>query len=140
MSEYQLWHGDCLQEMDRIEAGSVDMILADLPYQTTENIWDSMIPFEPLWKQYKRVIKKQATIVLTATSPFNYQLYNSNPAWFKYEWIWNKCNISNPLMSWQQPLRQHEFVMVFYKSAIYIPQMTKGRMREKNGPRSGMDS
>jgi DNA modification methylase len=135
--DYQLYLGDCLEVMQQFEKRSIDLILADLPYGTTDSEWDSIIPLDKLWDQYKRVIK-EAAIVLTAANPFNYILYNSNPTWFKYDWIWDKKNISNPLMGWQQPLRKHEYVLVFYKGSItYNPQMTKGQMRLKGGRRAG---
>jgi site-specific DNA-methyltransferase (adenine-specific) len=130
--------GDCLEVMPGIPEKSIGMILADLPYQETDCDWDKMIPLEPLWSQYKRIITDRGVIVLTAASPFNYVLYNSNPDWFKYEWVWDKRNISNPLMGWQQPLRKHEYVLVFYKNgATYNPQMTKGGLRDKGGKRYG---
>ena len=83
-------HGDCLEVMPQLPNGSVDMILCDLPYGTTACKWDTIIPFEPLWKQYKRIIKSNGAIVLTASQPFTSALVMSNPKWFKYELIWDK--------------------------------------------------
>src|SRR5690606_36519312 len=87
---YSLFLGDCLERMAEIPDGSVDMILADLPYGTTACKWDSVIPFEPLWAHYKRIAKKNAAIVLTASQPFTSALVMSNIKCFKYEWIWEK--------------------------------------------------
>ena len=83
-------HGDCLIEMPKIPDKSVDMILCDLPYGTTACSWDTIIPFEPLWKEYKRIIKDNGAIVLTASQPFTSALVMSNAKMFKYEWIWEK--------------------------------------------------
>lgn len=84
----QLYKGDCLEIMKYISDKSIDMILCDLPYGTTANKWDSVIPLEELWKQYERIIKDNGAIVLTASQPFTTDLINSNRKLFKYEWIW----------------------------------------------------
>ena len=86
----QLYKGDCLEIMKDIKDKSIDMILCDLPYGTTANKWDSVIPLEELWKQYERIIKDNGAIVLTASQPFTTDLINSNRKLFKYEWIWVK--------------------------------------------------
>jgi site-specific DNA-methyltransferase (adenine-specific) len=99
--------------MKDIPDGSVDMILCDLPYGTTACAWDSVIPFEPLWEQYKRVIKPNAAIVLTASQPFTTALISSNYKMFKYEWIWEKTKASNFVHSNYQPLKAHENICVF---------------------------
>jgi site-specific DNA-methyltransferase (adenine-specific) len=124
----KLLHGDCLELMTTIPDGSVDMILCDLPYGTTQNKWDSVIPFEKLWSQYKRVIKKNGAIVLTAQTPFDKVLGVSNLAWLKYEWIWKKRSGTGHLNSKKMPMKNHENILVFYKDApTYNPQMTKGK-------------
>ena len=118
-------HGDCLEEMKRIPDKSLDMILCDLPYGTTACKWDSVIPFEPLWEQYKRIVKPSAAIVLTASQPFTSQLVMSNPKWFKYEWIWEKTRPSGFFDAHKKPLKYHENVCVFYSSLpTYNPQKT----------------
>lgn len=118
--------GDCLEVMKDIPDGSVDMILADLPYGTTACKWDTIIPFEPLWKQYKRVIKDNGAIVLTASQPFTSALVMSNIKMFKYEWIWDKKRHSNPLIAKKQPLNNYENIVVFYSSQpTYNPQPYK---------------
>lgn len=103
------------------------MILCDLPYGTTQNKWDSIIPLESMWEQYERVIKDNGAIVLTAAYPFNATLINSNKALFKYDLIWDKSLITGHLNAKRMPLRQHEDVLVFYKKPpTYNPQMTTG--------------
>ena len=124
-----LLQGDCLELMKDVPDGSVDMILADLPYGTTRNKWDEVIPFEPLWEQYERVIKDNGAIVLTASQPFTTDLIASNRKLYKYIWYWQKTKPSNHLNAKRQPLRTIEDIVVFYKKqATYNPKMTK---REK---------
>lgn len=86
----KIYNEDCLVGMQEIQDGSIDMILTDLPYGTTANEWDSIIPLEPLWEQYKRVIKENGAIVLTAQTPFDKVLGASNLEMLRYEWIWDK--------------------------------------------------
>ena len=120
--------GDCLEIMPRIASGSVDLILADLPYGTTRNKWDSVIPLEEMWAEYERIIKPNGAIVLTAAQPFTSALVMSNPKLFKYEWIWSKTIGSGQLNAHKQPLRTHESVLVFYKKPpTYNPQMSEGK-------------
>jgi len=107
--------GDCLEVMKDIPDKSVDMILCDLPYGTTACRWDVVIPFEPLWEQYERVIKDNGAIVLTASQPFTSALIMSNPKMFKYEWIWLKTRASNFQNARRMPMKRHENVCVFYK-------------------------
>ena len=126
----QLLNGDCLQLMKQIPNKSIDMILCDLPYGTTACKWDTVIPFEPLWEQYNRIIKDNGAIVLFGSEPFSSALRMSNIKNFKYDWIWNKKLAGNGILAKKQPLKIHEIVSVF-NSGIYIPQMTKGRYRKK---------
>jgi hypothetical protein len=114
----ELFEGDCLEIMPEIPDGSIDMILADLPYGTTQNKWDSVIPLDLLWKQYNRVIKYNGAIVLVM----------SNPKMFKYEWVWDKINkFSGHLNAKKQPIRQTERINVFYKKqCVYNPIMEQG--------------
>lgn len=119
----EFWLGDCLDRMAEIPDGSVDMILCDLPYGTTQNKWDSVVPFEPLWANYWRVAKPNAAIVLTAAQPFTSALVMSQVDRFKYGWVWRKSRATGVLNAKKQPLRQHEDVTVFYRSQpIYNPQ------------------
>lgn len=125
-----VWLGDCLELMQNIPAKSVDMILCDLPYGTTACKWDTVIPFEPLWTQYKRIIKDNGAIVLTASQPFTSQLVMSNLKLFKYSLVWNKKIVTGFLNSKRQPLRQHEDILVFYsKQPTYNPQMHQNKLK-----------
>ena len=124
----KIYNEDCLEGMKRIPDKSIDMILCDLPYGTTACKWDSIIPFEPLWGQYERVIKDNGAIVLTASQPFTTVLINSNIKRFRYSWIWEKEQGVNFLMAKKQPLKVHEDICVFSKKqTVYNPQMTEGK-------------
>ena len=134
-SHGMLFHGDCLEIMKNIEDESIDMILCDLPYGTSACKWDSVIPFEPLWEQYSRIIKPFGAIVLFGSEPFSSALRLSNLDMYKYDWKWEKPNGANFLNFKYQPAKVHEDIMVFGKSAtsyskngnmIYNPQMTEG--------------
>lgn len=115
--------GDCLEIMPTIPDRSVDMVLADLPYGTTACKWDSVIPFEPLWREYRRVTKPSAAIVLTSSQPFTSALVMSNPKWFRYEWIWRKQKPTGFLDARRKPLKSHESILVFCATvAPYNPQ------------------
>jgi site-specific DNA-methyltransferase (adenine-specific) len=115
-------HGDCLELMKDVPTGSVDMILCDLPYGTTACKWDTIIPFEPLWDQYKRIIKSNGAIVLTASQPFTSALVMSNVKMFKCEWIWQKNRGSNFAVAKLQPMKEHESVLIFSnKKTAYNP-------------------
>ena len=120
-----LYQGDCLEIMPNIPDNSVDMILADLPYEITAAKFDILIPFEPLWNQYNRIAKENAAMVFTASQPFTTTLISSNLKNFRYEWIWEKPQGTNPMVAKYQPLKSHENIVVFYrKSPTYNPQMT----------------
>ena len=129
--------GETIEEMKRIADGSVDMILADLPYGTTACKWDTVIPFEPLWEQYERIIKPNGAIVLTASQPFTSALVMSNPKIFRYQWVWEKDNHTNFLNIKKQPGKRHEDIAVFYKrQPTYNPQMWKGAENKSQGTKS----
>lgn len=130
---FNLLRGDCLELMKEIPDGSVDMILCDLPYGTTACKWDSMLPFEPLWEQYKRIIKPKGAVVLFGSEPFSSRLRLSNLKWYKYDWVWNKKSTTGFLNAKKRPLRQHESIHVFSKGApVYYPIMeTRGKPRKK---------
>ena len=122
-----IYLGDCLELMKDIECKSIDMILCDLPYQSTQNGWDVIIPFDKLWQQYERVIKDNGPIVLTSIQPFTSMLITSNIKLFKYEWIWEKNKSTGFLNAKKRPLRNHENILVFYKKMpVYNPQKTTG--------------
>jgi site-specific DNA-methyltransferase (adenine-specific) len=121
----ELYQGDCLEIMETIPDVSVDMILADLPYEITAAKFDILIPFEPLWEQYNRIAKEDAAMVFTASQPFTTSLISSNLKNFRYEWIWEKPQGTNPMVAKIQPLKAHENIIVFYrKRPTYNPQMT----------------
>lgn len=133
-----LKHGDCLELMTGISDDSVDMVLCDLPYGTTKNKWDCAIDLNLLWKQYKRIIKKRGCIALFSQTPFDKVLGVSNIEMLKYEWIWEKPMATGRLNCHYAPMKAHENILIFSKSAacyvknnnnamIYIPQMTEGK-------------
>ncbi|MBL7738489.1 MAG: site-specific DNA-methyltransferase [Chitinophagaceae bacterium] len=119
--------GDCLEVMKRFPDKSIDMILCDLPYGTTMNPWDRVIDLDKLWEHYKRIIKDNGVIALTAQGIFTAQLILSNPKWFKYKIVWIKSRATNYLNAQRQPLRKHEDICIFYKKQpSYHPQMSNG--------------
>jgi len=125
--------GDCLELMKDIPNGSIDMILCDLPYGTTQNKWDVIIPLDKLWSEYERVIKDNGMICLTSAEPFTSTLITSNKKLFKYDLIWDKKLSSGFLNAKRMPLRRHEQILCFYKKLpIYNPEMvTRGKVRKK---------
>ena len=123
---------DCLEIMKQLPDNSIDMVLCDLPYGTTQNKWDSVIPLDTLWKEYKRIVKPNGAIVLTSQGIFTANLIVSNPKMFKYKWVWEKSKSTNFLNAKKQPLRKHEDVCVFYvKQPVYNPQMIEGEPYDK---------
>ena len=148
-----LFNADCMDILPLIPDKSVQLILVDLPYGTTGCKWDSIIPFEPLWEQYERIIKDDGAIVLFGSQPFTSALIMSNPKLFKYEWVWEKSKTSNYVHCKYQPLKAHENILVFskYPSAqnsakknmVYNPQFTiaepynKGKVSNSNGVLTG---
>lgn len=121
--KYDLIEGDCLEIMAELPAQSVDLVLCDLPYGTTQNKWDSVLPFAPLWAAYNRVCS--GAVVLTASQPFTSALVMSNVDQFKHDWVWRKNKASGHLNANRAPLRAHESVLVF-GAATYNPQKTAG--------------
>lgn len=117
--------GDCLSLMPVLPDASVDMVFADLPYGVTANKWDTVIPFEPLWRELLRVAKPNAAFVFTATQPFATALIMSQPKLFRYDLVWEKTTATGHLNAKKMPLRAHEHVLVFYRKAgAYNPQIT----------------
>lgn len=130
--ENQIFEADCLDIMPQIPDKSVDMILCDLPYGTTQNKWDSVIDLQKLWAQYTRIIKDNGAIVLTSQGLFTAKLIMSNEEWFKYKIVWIKSKSTNFLNANKQPLRKHEDICVFYRmQPVYNPQMTIGESYDK---------
>lgn len=127
----KLTHGNCLDTMSLIPDGSVDMVLCDLPYGTTQCKWDVVIPFDKLWEQYNRICKDNAAIVLTGTEPFSSNLRLSNVKNYKYDWVWDKVKGTGFLNAKKQPMRNHELVSIFYKKqCTYNPQKTTGHKKK----------
>jgi len=128
----KLYHGDCLEIMKIIPDKSIDMILCDLPYGTTACFWDVVIPFEPLWVQYKRIVKDNAAIVLTGSQPFTTSIIMSNQKWFKYCLVWDKQRSCGSMLAKCRPLKYHEDIIIFCKTqTIYNPQMVRGPKQKK---------
>ena len=134
----KIYNEDCLEGMKRIQDGSVDAIICDLPYGTTANKWDSIIPLDQLWVQYKRIIKKNGVIALFSQQPFTSALVMSNPSMFKYEWIWEKEQGTGFLNANFAPMKIHENICVFSLGTasqtktnenriVYNPQFSKGK-------------
>ena len=127
-----VFEGDCLEIMKQLPDKSIDMVLCDLPYGTTQNKWDSVIPLGELWQQYRRIVKDDGAIVLTSQGMFTAELMVSNPKMFRYKWIWEKSKSTNFLNAKKQPLRKHEDVCVFYRrQPVYHPQMIDGEPYDK---------
>ena len=130
----KIYNEECLKGMAKhIPDKSIDMILADLPYGSTQCNWDIIIPFKPLWTQYERIIKDNGAIVLTGTEPFSSHLRLSNLKLYKYDWIWDKVKGTGFLNAKKRPMRNHEKVSVFYKKqCTYNPQKTFGHKLKKS--------
>lgn len=122
----KLIHGDCLERMKDIPDNSIDMVLADPPYGSTQCNWDTPIDFIPMWKQLNRIVKKEGAICIFGTEPFSSTLRASNLKNFKYDWVWQKDKATNHLNAKKQPMRRNEIVSVFYrKQCLYQPQLSK---------------
>ena len=127
-----LGHGDCLELMKTIPSGSVDMVLTDPPYGTTACKWDSVIPFEPMWAELKRIIKPNGAIVLFGSEPFSSALRMSNIKQYKYDWVWEKSHATGHLNAKKQPMRNNEVISVFYgKQCFYNPQLIEKNYVDK---------
>ena len=132
----RLIKGDCLEVMKDIPIKSIDMILCDLPYGTTACKWDTVIPFEPLWEQYNRIIKDNGAIVLFGSEPFSSMLRLSNLKNYKYDWKWDKVRGVGHLNAKKRPMMCVEDIIVFYKKqCLYNPQM-----RDRDKPRTSKNN
>jgi len=128
----KVFQADCLDVLPTLPDKSIDFILCDLPYGTTQNQWDSVIPLDRLWAQYERIVKDRGVIALTGQGMFTAQLMLSNPKMFKYKIIWIKSKPTNFLNAKKQPLRRHEDICIFYKQQpVYHPQMSVGEPYNK---------
>ena len=128
----RLREGDCLQVMESLDDNSVDLVLCDLPYGTTQNKWDSVIPLDQLWEHYRRIVKPRGVIALSSQGIFTARLILSNEAWFRYKFVWVKSKPTNFLNARRQPLRQHEDICIFYgRQPEYRPVMSEGKPYDK---------
>ena len=127
----KIYNMDCVQGMKYIDDKSIDMILCDLPYGMTACKWDSIIPLEPLWAEYKRIIKKHGAIVLTASQPFTSELVMSNPKGFKHEWVWDKVRPSGFPVAKYKPMQRHENVLVFTSKGERVNYFPIMELRDK---------
>ena len=132
-----IYNMDCIEGMKQIPDKSIDMILCDLPYGTTACKWDVIIPFEPLWEQYKRIIKDNGAIVLTASQPFTSALVMSNPKMFKYEWIWEKTIPSGMFSAKYQPMKKHENILVFGNKKVKFNPIKEKRSENTHATGKG---
>jgi len=131
---FTLHNGDCLAVLPSIPGGSIDAIITDLPYGTTACKWDTIIPFAPMWKEVKRVLKPSGAFITTASQPFTSALIMSNPKMFKCEWIWNKRISGNPMIAKYQPMKIHENIVVFAKGkTTYNPIMWLADVAKRRG-------
>ena len=128
MGKIDLIHGDCLIEMQNIPDKSIDMILCDLPYGTTACKWDVVIPFEPLWREYKRIIKDRGCIALFGSEPFSSYLRMSNIKDYKYDWVWNKTKAGNFIQAKNMPILLHETISIFSDGIVIHKGQSKKRM------------
>lgn len=128
----QIYQGDCLEIMKQLDDTSVDLVLCDLPYGSTQNKWDSVIPLDELWKQYRRILKPTGVVALSSQGIFTARLILSNEAWFRYKFVWVKSKPTNFLNARRQPLRQHEDICIFYgRQPNYKPVMSQGEPYDK---------
>ena len=134
----KLYNDDCLKVMPKLPDHSIDLVLADLPYAKTHNRWDSLIPFDSLWEQYKRLLKVGGVVALFGDEPFSSSLRLSNPKWYRYDWYWIKNRGSGFLNAKRMPLKAVETISIFYpKLPLYNPQMTEGKpYKAKTGTKS----
>ncbi len=137
----ELIHGDVLKILPQLQDNSIDMVMADLPYGTTANKWDSVIDLSLLWPQLIRIGKPTTPFVFTANSGFQFTLYNSNPQLYKYDWVWNKMIPSGMTYARYQPMRQHEYILVFYNQrALYNAQVTIRDTPIKSGSQKNLNT
>ena len=126
--EYEIFNEDCISGMTRLADGSVDCIICDPPFQTTDCDWDIRLPMEEMWLQFNRVTKQNAAIVLFSQLPFAVDLINANRKMFRYEWVWEKSKAVGFLNANKMPLRAHENILVFYRQLpTYNPQFSTGK-------------
>ena len=128
MTDYNLMLGDCIEQMASIPAGSVDLVLTDPPYGTTACAWDAVIPFEPMWREVRRVLKPRGAVVFTASQPFTSALVMSNAPWFKYCLVWEKTRATGHVHAKNKPMKKHEDVLVFSPGTTVHASQSPTRM------------
>lgn len=134
---YLLYYGDCLEEMKKIPDKSVHAIICDLPYGTTACKWDTIIPFDKLWEQYKRIRKNNAPVILFGREPFTSKLILSNIKEYKHKWVWNKKQSGSFANAKYMPLQIDEDIICFSEGKVnYYPIMRKGKTRKKGGSKT----
>jgi DNA modification methylase len=135
MVKTKLFRMDCIKAMAKLEDNSIDMVLTDPPYGTTRCKWDSIIPFEPMWEQLKRITKDNGAICLFGSEPFSSALRMSNPKMYKYDWVWDKVNkFTGALNANKMPMLDYELISVFYiKQPRYIKQLREGEYKTRHG-------
>ena len=127
MKQCELYNKDCLEAMKEIPDNHIDMVFCDLPYGTTRNFWDNIIPFDALWENYDRIVKDTGAVVLTSQQPFTSKLIMSNLSNFRYEWIWEINKSTGHLNAKKMVMKSHENICIFYKKLpTYNPQKTTG--------------
>lgn len=133
---FTIYNGDCLEELNKVDSNSIDLVLTDPPYGTTAANWDSVLPFDAMWEQLNRVAKRNAAIVLFASQPFTTHLISSNLRSFRYCWYWKKNRHSNPFLAKYQPLRIIEELVVFYRAVPTYNMELESTYRTKSAQRS----
>lgn len=141
---YNLIHGECIEEMKNLKDKSIDLILCDLPYGTTNCLWDKVIDFDLLWKEYHRIIKDNGAIILFSAQPFTTKLINSNLKNYKYSWYWIKNKCTGFAFAKHQPMRKVEDINVFYKKKpLYVPQglikLDKPKLKKRKPKKQNSD-
>lgn len=132
MTDYTLYHGDCLSILPTLEGGSIDAVICDPPYGTTNCAWDSVIPFEPMWRELKRLIKPRGAIVLFGSQPFTSALVMSNPKWFRYDWTWYKNASTGIALANHQPMRCKEDILIFGRGMLtFNKQPTRSKITDR---------
>lgn len=136
VGESWLYHGDCLEGMKSLPDQTVNLILADLPYGTTNITWDSVIPFDLLWKEYRRVLSGGGCVVLFGSGMFTARLMLSKPDWYKYDLVWDKNKCGSPGLAKVRPMRVHEDILIFAPGkTVYNPQMETGEAYSRRAPK-----
>ena len=133
----KLYNDDCLKVLPTLPDKSIDLILTDPPYGTTQCKWDNVISFEPMWNELKRIIKNNSAIALFGSEPYSSFLRTSNIKWFKYDWYWQKDKCTNHLNCKKQPMRNTEIISIFYKKqCLYNPQLTNKNVKNIRPPKT----